>query len=572
MLRKLTLAAITACAALMGQTTITDTLRVAPGNGLFAGRMVVTAPEMVIGTTTYAPSTQTYTITSGAVSVSLMPNDAALPTGTSYGVQFYPSSGSLGWAETWYVPTSGTALKISDVRTRSVTSPNVARLPLVQLGNVAASGKILMSDGTKWAASDPPTPAASGVRSFFSGTAPIVYNSSTGAFSCPTCGTGATWGSITGTLSAQADLQSALDGKSASSHAHSGIYAPVSHAHSAADVTSGTLGLSRGGTGNATWTAGRCVQVSSDGTKLEVAAEACGSGSGGGTVSSIQSASASFTLQTSVTVTHNFNSLNQVVACRDGSAVEVKPSTVTAGLSATVIAFTTAETGACTVIGGTGLYSRSFISQTSVTLSHGLGTQSVIAACYNSSNELVEPSSFTATSTSAATVTFSTAQTGACVVAAGLAGGAGGGSEYTLPTASADTLGGVKIGSGVTITDGVISVAGGGSTYTAGAGIDITDGVISTAATVPTFLTGAASLTFATFSDPGNCEEQNITVPGAAAGDAVDIGLPQIVPAGIVQGGARVSTANTVTVRLCRLAGTGTISAQAFRAWVNKTF
>ena len=34
-------------------------------------------------------------------------------------------------------------------------------------------------------------------------------------------------------------------------------------------------------------------------------------------------------------------------------------------------------------------------------------------------------------------------------------------SPYELPTASADTLGGVKIGSGITITDGVISVTGG---------------------------------------------------------------------------------------------------------------
>jgi hypothetical protein len=35
-------------------------------------------------------------------------------------------------------------------------------------------------------------------------------------------------------------------------------------------------------------------------------------------------------------------------------------------------------------------------------------------------------------------------------------------SSYTLPTASAETLGGVKIGSGITITDGVISAEGGG--------------------------------------------------------------------------------------------------------------
>ena len=39
-------------------------------------------------------------------------------------------------------------------------------------------------------------------------------------------------------------------------------------------------------------------------------------------------------------------------------------------------------------------------------------------------------------------------------------GEGGGGSEYTLPTASASTLGGVKVGSGLTITDGVLSADG----------------------------------------------------------------------------------------------------------------
>lgn len=39
----------------------------------------------------------------------------------------------------------------------------------------------------------------------------------------------------------------------------------------------------------------------------------------------------------------------------------------------------------------------------------------------------------------------------------GEGGGSGGGGSYTLPVATASTLGGVKIGSGITITDGVIS-------------------------------------------------------------------------------------------------------------------
>lgn len=36
---------------------------------------------------------------------------------------------------------------------------------------------------------------------------------------------------------------------------------------------------------------------------------------------------------------------------------------------------------------------------------------------------------------------------------------------YTLPTASADTLGGVKVGSGLTVEDGVLSASGGSSPH-----------------------------------------------------------------------------------------------------------
>ena len=54
-------------------------------------------------------------------------------------------------------------------------------------------------------------------------------------------------------------------------------------------------------------------------------------------------------------------------------------------------------------------------------------------------------------------------------------------SPYELPTASASTLGGVKVGSGLSIdANGVLSsTGGGGSTYTAGDGIDIENATIS---------------------------------------------------------------------------------------------
>ena len=52
---------------------------------------------------------------------------------------------------------------------------------------------------------------------------------------------------------------------------------------------------------------------------------------------------------------------------------------------------------------------------------------------------------------------------GSAWAAATPSAGGGGGGSYTLPTASASVLGGVKIGSGLTITDGVLAASGGGS-------------------------------------------------------------------------------------------------------------
>lgn len=71
------------------------------------------------------------------------------------------------------------------------------------------------------------------------------------------------WGTITGTLSDQTDLQSALDGKSSTahhhyavyaslSHAHFGTYASLSHGHAGTDITSGTVGPTFLGSGTPT--------------------------------------------------------------------------------------------------------------------------------------------------------------------------------------------------------------------------------------------------------------------------------------------------------------------------------
>jgi urease beta subunit len=49
----------------------------------------------------------------------------------------------------------------------------------------------------------------------------------------------------------------------------------------ASKIATGTIPLARGGTNQGTWVAGRCVQVSADGTQLESAGAACGSSGGG---------------------------------------------------------------------------------------------------------------------------------------------------------------------------------------------------------------------------------------------------------------------------------------------------
>ena len=53
-------------------------------------------------------------------------------------------------------------------------------------------------------------------------------------------GSGASWGTITGTLSTQTDLQNALNGKSATGHNHDSTYAAIVHTHPAVDISDST--------------------------------------------------------------------------------------------------------------------------------------------------------------------------------------------------------------------------------------------------------------------------------------------------------------------------------------------
>lgn len=82
-------------------------------------------------------------------------------------------------------------------------------------------------------------------------------------------------------------------------------------------------------------------------------------------------------------------------------------------------------------------------------------------------------------------------------------------------------------------------------------------------------LTGAAALDFASIAAAAS-EDKTITVPGAAVGEAVSLGLPAAPAAGLVFNGF-VSAANTVTVRATNISAAPVDAASAtYRATVHK--
>lgn len=595
--------------------TITDPLKRPDGVG-FSGSVTIMlkyAGPLSTSSYTLTAGLKRVQVINGSFSVSLTPNSAITPAGTSYAVRYSPSDGSPGWDEIWVVPSSPTTTTVRAVRGSTAPTPTVMFTPQ-QLSAVGASpGQAIIYNGSAitWGSvaagsvawgSVTGTPSlqadlAPYVRTLLSAASPITYNSLSGLISCPTCGAGGgggTWGSITGTLSAQLDLASALAGKSDTSHGHVigdvtslqgslDAKASATHQHNGGDITSGYVGPAYLGSGtrtgakflrdDGTWQnasggvatvfgrAGDVVAVETDyatfyaalshvhliadvtglqtaldgksgtshlhagvyepvdaailrssgsyvnpawlssitwakitgapstyaptahapahlaaggdplaltvseivagsrtgsGNRVVTAAgvpangctywdsgdlksmgSACG---GGGTITSVGYAEQAMTSATSVTVTHNFNSLLQTYRCRNGSGVVVEPDSVTAGLTSTVFTFTTAETGACGVFGGTGLYSGAFTTQTSVAFAHNFNTSSIDVRCYNASNQAVEPNTVTATDSNTATVSFTAAQPGYCAVNARLAlgGGAGGGVSSVALSAPAE--------------------------------------------------------------------------------------------------------------------------------------
>lgn len=131
--------------------TITNPDHVAVTNvSLFNGTLTITGPFLTTaagGVTYSGVYKKDFPIVSGALDVTLVPNDALSPAGTSYGVTYLSRNGVRRF-EYWIVPTSGSPLKIPDVKVSSVPTPNLS-VSVVQLdASTCAKGGILASDAS----------------------------------------------------------------------------------------------------------------------------------------------------------------------------------------------------------------------------------------------------------------------------------------------------------------------------------------------------------------------------------------------------------------------------------------
>jgi hypothetical protein len=181
-------------------TEIRDTAYTAFNGVLFSGKLTITGPDMTTadGRTVHRWE-QAYTIASGAISLDLEPNDTAAPAGTSYLVRFNPANG-VAWTERWIVPTSASPLKVHQVRVQTVPSPSLTVQPSQILGGGASDGQSLLwsQSNHRWQ----PGAVEAGVGSVFGRTGAVTAQSGDYAVA-----------DVTG-------LQTALDGRAATSHGH----------------------------------------------------------------------------------------------------------------------------------------------------------------------------------------------------------------------------------------------------------------------------------------------------------------------------------------------------------------
>ena len=312
-----------------------------------------------------------------------------------------------------------------------------------------------------------------------------------------------------------------------------------------------------------------------------------------------------FTGQTTVTVngtTHRLGTANLLAECYDSStpAQRVEPDRVNIDpltFNVTIV-FASAQTGSCVITGssgptvgsgsGAGMASQlgdlSLVLTSSTTLTAGLNCSNAVPCNTRLGNTVYSV-------TNGSTITL-TGGTGTLYLYIDPAGTLTAGHNLTLACA-----GGCSAVSGVngfpagsiplytwTATSGTWDAGGGNDrraflstrNINSGPGIVALDTGTQTVvavdtATVPSYLAAAAVLTPVSML-PGACGETTFSLPGAAAGDSVAPGWPPGLEAGLI-GTMRISTSNTVAVRICNLSGTTvTPAAATYRATVVRSF
>ncbi len=141
-------------------TTISDTIYT-PMGALWTGSIVLDCPSGVdaAGRTIRALQA-TYQVRNGVFSATVDAGDAGAPVPRACTATYYPKAGK-SWPETWLVPTSATALKISDVQTGPIPVPP-AQLQPSQIGG-GNNGQFLCKVGSTSAWCAAPAGAGGGL-------------------------------------------------------------------------------------------------------------------------------------------------------------------------------------------------------------------------------------------------------------------------------------------------------------------------------------------------------------------------------------------------------------------------
>lgn len=432
-------------------------------------------------------------------------------------------------------------------------SPDAAIVTQIQGRSVNSlaplQSQLLRWVGTQW------SPSTESVSSVFGRTGTVVAQ--TGDYSFP---------QIAGTLA----ITQGGTGATSAGGALAGIGAAAAiHTHVLTDLmgitgkqgTAGNFQMFGGGSVNTN----DCARFDASGNLIS-AGMACGPTPNYGQ---------SFTSVTSVTFTHNLNSTDLLVQCYDTTRTAIGFNSFAAATANTAtLTFLNPQSGRCVLSASAGSSSAGTVTNLTGSLTAdqpifgNSGADVKVGSKTGTGDQIVVSQTPVITSPYIADFTnmphnHSAASTGgqlgiSAILTAALSGN---GAQLATTTGTLTSGDCARIDvSGNFIDAGAPCGSGGGSVVTglgmAGAGTAASPLTVDATA-IPTRLTGTGSLTWASFAQ-STCQESTITLTGAVTGDEVMLGPPATIDQGF-QWGAYVGSANTVTVRMCKIT-TGTVT------------